>query len=199
MGGDQGTGLSTRLRPRPRLRQQASSRQAPAGRALAVICPSRHTLDPHPPRRAERERPASPQSCPGQLPRTRSTRRARALLRPHAHPPARRPTTRLDRSGDRDHQTAQSPPIRPASRTRPRRRHRRPLTSLELRRRRRQRQPDQEAQASDVRSRGIRTPPQARPGLRIDPKSGVVLNESKTLREALQELAARRISQVCSH
>ncbi|WP_433920678.1 transposase [Streptomyces canus] len=46
MGGDQRTGLSTRLRQRPRLRQQDTSRQAPAGRAPAAICPSRHTLGP---------------------------------------------------------------------------------------------------------------------------------------------------------
>ena len=42
-----------------------------------------------PPRRPTRRRPAPAQSRPGQLPRTDSTRRARPLLRPHAHPPAR--------------------------------------------------------------------------------------------------------------
>ncbi|MFC1232722.1 transposase [Streptomyces sp. Sce081] len=68
MGGDQGTGLSTWLRQRPRLRQQNSSRQAPASRPPAAIGPRRHTLDPHPPRCPARRRPAPAQGRAGQLP-----------------------------------------------------------------------------------------------------------------------------------
>ncbi|MFE7766262.1 transposase [Streptomyces sp. NPDC057438] len=41
VGGDQGTGLSTRIRKRPRLRQQDPSRQAPTGRPPATIRPRR--------------------------------------------------------------------------------------------------------------------------------------------------------------
>ncbi len=89
VGGDQGTELSPGLRKRPGLRQQDSSRQAPASRSPAAIGPSRHALDPHPPRRSTRRRPAPAQSHLGQLPRTDSTRRTRALLRSHAHPSAR--------------------------------------------------------------------------------------------------------------
>jgi hypothetical protein len=68
MGGDQETGLPPRLRQRPRLRQQDTARQASVGRAPAAIGPNRHTLDPHPPRRPERDRPTSSQGRPGQLP-----------------------------------------------------------------------------------------------------------------------------------
>ncbi|MFD9223542.1 transposase [Streptomyces sp. NPDC060064] len=42
VGGDQGAGLSTRLRQRSGLRQQDSSRQAPTGRPSAAIGPRRH-------------------------------------------------------------------------------------------------------------------------------------------------------------
>jgi hypothetical protein len=64
-------------------------------------------------------------------------------------------------SGHRHHWAAQSPQVRPAPRTRSRRRCRRPFTSLELWSRGGPCQSDQDAQAADVRPRWIRTPPQA--------------------------------------
>jgi hypothetical protein len=73
MGGEQGTGLSPRLRQRPRLHQQESSRQAAAGRPPPAVGPRRHALAPHPPRRPARRRPTPAQSRPGQLPRTDGT------------------------------------------------------------------------------------------------------------------------------
>ncbi|MFF0095293.1 hypothetical protein ACFYSF_35925 [Streptomyces canus] len=69
-----------------------------------------------------------------------SVRRARALLRPQAHSPARRLTPRMHRSSQRYYRTDQPPPLRSAPPARPRRRSHPPL---ELRRRGGPCQPDQ--------------------------------------------------------
>ena len=84
----------------------------------------------------------------------------RPLLRPHAHPPARRPTPRMDRSSQRHHRTAQPPPLRSAPPARPRRRPPPASPSPGTPASGAPCQPDQDAQAPVVRPHRIRAPTQ---------------------------------------
>jgi hypothetical protein len=98
--------------------------------------------------------PDPAQGRTGQPPRTGRTGRTRPLLRPHARPAARPPTAGTDRS--RGHRRLPQPQeTRPAPGARPRRRHRRTLTAVELRRRRGACQPDEDAEAPDVGRAGF--------------------------------------------